>query len=103
MDYKKTVGCTHCGYQWEARTEKPKSCPNCKRRDVVVKLKKLEPGSGNKRFSPTNIVAPIFEFNTEDMKKLKSYAKKNNIPLVKNVPYKIVFEWLKGYKEASHG
>ena len=22
--------CKRCGYTWESRTDKPKSCPNCK-------------------------------------------------------------------------
>jgi predicted Zn-ribbon and HTH transcriptional regulator len=22
--------CPHCGYEWEPRVEKPKSCPMCK-------------------------------------------------------------------------
>ena len=32
--------CYKCGYKWEIRTEKPKSCPRCKTRlDIVIKEK----------------------------------------------------------------
>ena len=33
--------CEKCGYEWLARVENPKSCPECKRRDWR-KEKKME-------------------------------------------------------------
>lgn len=31
--------CAVCGYIWEARKEKPRQCPNCKRQIVYPKKK----------------------------------------------------------------
>ena len=28
----KKITCPKCGYRWEPRTEKPVSCPDCKKR-----------------------------------------------------------------------
>jgi len=28
-----TMKCLKCGYEWEGKKEKPKSCPKCKRYD----------------------------------------------------------------------
>jgi len=38
--------CKRCGYEWDSRKEKPKSCPNCKRydwnNDKIIKESKNE-------------------------------------------------------------
>jgi len=32
--------CISCSYEWESRTEKPKSCPRCKARQDIEKKEK---------------------------------------------------------------
>lgn len=34
--------CQLCGHEWQARTESPKACPNCKRYDWSKEEKKEE-------------------------------------------------------------
>ena len=38
------VKCFKCGYQWTPRTDKPKSCPECKARlkDKIIIIKEEE-------------------------------------------------------------
>ena len=38
------VKCPKCGYQWTPRTDKPKSCPECKARlkDKIIIIKEEE-------------------------------------------------------------
>ncbi len=36
-----TCKCKRCGYEWAARVEKPKACPECKRRDWDKLLKTM--------------------------------------------------------------
>lgn len=33
MADKREVKCNKCGYTWEPRKQRPKACPECKRRD----------------------------------------------------------------------
>ena len=47
------IVCSYCGYEWESRKEKPKSCPRCKRRlDSPYKTKK--PNGGSEMAHPIN-------------------------------------------------
>jgi predicted Zn-ribbon and HTH transcriptional regulator len=38
------IKCFKCGYQWTPRTDKPKSCPECKARlkDKIIIIKEEE-------------------------------------------------------------
>lgn len=47
--------CNRCGYEWESRVrakgKRPKSCPECKRRDWDIEIDK-EPEKRNAKKSP---------------------------------------------------
>lgn len=33
--------CAHCNHEWWPRTEQPKRCPRCQRKDYAAKLPRL--------------------------------------------------------------